>query len=56
VDSFTGPDGSSLDLPALNTRIFGKSLEDSTDFSIAAGDGKVFVPRFTLPANMTTEL
>jgi hypothetical protein len=52
VSGFYGPDGSSLETPALSTRIFGRTLEESTDFSIAAGDGKVFVPKFTLPSDL----
>lgn len=52
LTSFTDPDGTDLELPALSTRIYGKTLEESTDFSVTSGDGKVFLPKFTLPKNL----
>ena len=52
VTSFIGLDGEELSLPDLSTRIFGQTLAQSSDFSVAAGDGKVLVPQFTLPAQL----
>jgi hypothetical protein len=52
VTGFADSQGTALGLPTLSTRIFGKTLTDSTDFSVNAGSGKVFVPKFTLPANL----